>query len=277
MTIAFNIILSAYAGPHHSPPPFTPSDFTVTPINSPVKGSTAKFRINLPQGFKVESIKVKIISVKDLKMDQGQTMTAELVENSELHIPVSSLPPGFYRLHISLKDKSTKKDHAFKTHFHDFVRFVIDDSLQVPIPDKKKNNSTLGGIDSDNDGIRDDIQRYINENFSNRPSTRLALRQLAMSQQNKLLNITDRESALYHAGVLAEALTCLAWIDSKNIKLSRDLEALYKNTEMRIKASLRHDQLFHGGGLPESIHAFDRTGSSDSSVFCSFDNPIRGQ
>jgi hypothetical protein len=44
---------------------------------------------------------------------------------------------------------------------------VINGIKVPPMPDSKINNSTIAGVDSDNNGIRDDLDRYIAENFAN--------------------------------------------------------------------------------------------------------------
>ena len=36
-----------------------------------------------------------------------------------------------------------------------------------PVPDEKINNSTLAGVDSNNNGVRDDIERYLAKNAKN--------------------------------------------------------------------------------------------------------------
>lgn len=49
------------------------------------------------------------------------------------------------------------------------TRTVINGHPVPPMPDPKINNTTIKGVDSDNDGIRDDINRAIAEMFGNDP------------------------------------------------------------------------------------------------------------
>lgn len=48
-------------------------------------------------------------------------------------------------------------------------RTVINGHAVPPIPDPKLNAATLVGVDSDHNGIRDDLDRYIAEQFGNDP------------------------------------------------------------------------------------------------------------
>lgn len=46
---------------------------------------------------------------------------------------------------------------------------MINGHAVPPMPDPKQNNATVAGVDSDNNGIRDDLDRYIAEHFGNDP------------------------------------------------------------------------------------------------------------
>lgn len=49
---------------------------------------------------------------------------------------------------------------------------VINGVKVPPVPDPIENNKTLGGIDTDNNGVRDDIDRLIAEKFPDNPALR---------------------------------------------------------------------------------------------------------
>ncbi len=249
-------------------PFFQKSAFDVIPLNSPVKESLAKFRLEVPMEMKIMEVKVKLVNTRDLNKEQKDFSDAKIVNEKELHIPISKLPPGFYRLYVKVKDTS-KREHIFRRIFHDFVRFVIDNSLEVPVPDPKVNNMTLGGIDSDNDGIRDDVQRYINENYLG--DMNLALKQYAQQVQESLLNSQDKESSNYNSGKLFEVSECLSSIRPTDYHVHRKkIKGIYLNTEARVKKELQMNLWFHGQGLPESIKNFYASGSEDESIFCAF-------
>lgn len=255
---------------------FKATEFEVLPLNSPVKEAFAKFKLKLPPRFEVDSVKIKLVNTRDLSKDQKQFESVD-VKNNEIWVSVSKLSPGFYRLFISIKDKKSQKEELFQKNFHDFVRFVVDESLEVPMPNKSLNNATLEGVDSDKNGIRDDIQRFINENFSNKPSTKLAMKQVAQSMQQKLVNSIDPQTTEIYAHKIAEDLSCLNWISSQPLKLVEELQIRFKNTEQRIKKTLQINEWFHGGNVPKSILEFEKTGSKDDSVFCAFENASKEQ
>ena len=163
--------------------------FDVIPLNSPVKESVARFLIKTPDRFDIDEVSYQVKNsgrIFERPRAYQKINLVEGAEGKELRINVSKLPPGFYQLLVKVKDRS-RKEHHFKTKFKDHAMFVIDNSLQVPMPDPVKNNATLLGIDSDNDGIRDDVQRWINENLSNKPvDLKLAFKQYAVAMQASL-------------------------------------------------------------------------------------------
>jgi hypothetical protein len=248
--------------------PLKPSSFEVIALNSPVKEPYAKFRVKLPSNFQIETINVKLVNTRNLLKDKGQFEETPFA-NNELKLSVAKLPPGFYRLYVKIKDKKSKREESFQTNFHDFVRFVIDESREVPMPDPKVNNSTLGGMDSDNNGIRDDVQRFINENYGSNENIKLAAKQLAQDFQSKLL-VSDKEEAIFFLDKQAEAIWCLGGIAGDSLAYIKTLEPLYLNTEERIRKSLLVRSWYHGQGLPKSIDDYQESGIHDRSVLCSF-------
>jgi len=67
---------------------------------------------------------------------------------------------------------------------------------------------TLEGIDSDLDGLRDDLQRYIALNYAGTPQTMAALRQGVVAVQEAILTSTT-SSALDQAVAYARSVECL--------------------------------------------------------------------
>lgn len=240
--------------PKHHPIP--ESVFDVIPQNSPVKESIAKFLIKLPKGFDVDEASYQIKNAGKIFYKPKGYQKVELIsgaEGKELRINVSKLPPGFYQLLVKIKDRS-KKEHHFKTKYKDHAMFVIDSSLEVPMPDEKKNNATLLGIDSDNDGIRDDVQRWINENLKEQPEElKLAYRQYAIAMQTALPTSNDKEASIQASHATLRAQVCLykvgdeIGIESKDqIETRKKIKMLLLNTKERIKAELMADKNFHG-------------------------------
>lgn len=232
--------------------------FDVIPLNSPVKESVARFLIKLPDRFDIDEVTYQVKNSGRIFERPRAYQRINLIdgaEGKELRINVSKLPPGFYRLLVKIKDRS-KKEHHFKTKFKDHAMFAIDSSLQVPLPDPKLNDKTIAGIDSDNDGIRDDIQRWINEEFSTQPKVQMAMRQIAMGRQLDLLSVANKEQSIIASNKYLNDAICLSsivGIDQKS-KLNRELDSKLLNTKDRLYAEIKANANFSGQAweLPNS-------------------------
>lgn len=253
-------------------PFFNPSDFKVIPLNSPVKEAKAKFKLELPDGTKIEYVKVKLVNTRDLRKDQKSFEQVEVQNNSELRISVLKLPPGFYRLYVKVKDRNKTEETQFKAAFQDFARFVIDKTLEVPMPDEKVNNSTLAGVDSDNNGIRDDIQRYIIESYISSPDKKFALLEYAAILQQNLTDFNLKENVIFNTHRMFEASRCLTAIFGEEKRaLTNLISKKTFNTKSRIKANIEADRLYHGNMTPEHIANFQSDTNLDNEVFCGFE------
>lgn len=188
------------------------SSFDVVPLNSPVKEPTAKFLLKVPKGFDIDEVRYKIrSSSRRLEKDKPH-QKINLINGSqgkELHVSVSKLPPGFYQLFVKVIDRK-HREHNYKTKFKDYAVFVVDNTLEVKMPDPKINNATLLGVDSDNDGIRDDVQRWINEEFSNKPlDLKLAFKQYATDVQTSMPTSNDKAASILTSHAALKSQSCL--------------------------------------------------------------------
>lgn len=105
---------------------------------------------------------------------------------------------------------------------------------------------TLLGIDSDGDGVRDDVQRYIALTYPNEPKVRAALTQFANQYQGLLPQAGDRDAAYNHAVKLSRHLDCLGGIKREEgkdavdtIEISAALRAVILNTRQRSLAYIK--------------------------------------
>jgi hypothetical protein len=125
--------------------------------------------------------------------------------------------------------------------------------------------ATLEGIDSDQDGIRDDIQRYIALTYPDSQKTRTALRQFALAFHKDILESPDEESALRNTEVEARASECLWYIHSEDsIKMSDLLMAEFLNTMERSRAYLTYNAKLGG-------HVFGGKDFDEYKTSCTFD------
>jgi len=113
---------------------------------------------------------------------------------------------------------------------------------------------TLAGIDSDNDGVRDDVQRWIVMTYPNSQKTRAALIQMAKATQVILINANNVANARSYSLDEGRASDCISYIrkqvlgvgnsDAYNVK--REMDAIYLNTYSRTKAYLQYDARLSG-------------------------------
>ncbi|MFI5421009.1 MAG: hypothetical protein ACHQ1H_08585, partial [Nitrososphaerales archaeon] len=118
-----------------------------------------------------------------------------------------------------------------------------------PLDPGEAGKKSLEGIDSDHDGLRDDIQRWIYARFPKDPKKRGALRQDATITQ-KMLLLTHDSNELEKMKKLGEkASTCLFETFSdpdEAYNEGRYVEAKVVNTPERIRKYLEVDHWFDG-------------------------------
>lgn len=125
--------------------------------------------------------------------------------------------------------------------------------------------ATLEGIDSDGDGVRDDIQRFITLTHSDAARTRAALTQSAKETQQALLDAVTKEASIEHARALGHAIDCLFFIRPDDAPdVSAALEAAIVNTEQRLETFLLFNEQLAG-------EVFPGTPRSLRNVSCAFD------
>ena len=130
---------------------------------------------------------------------------------------------------------------------------VINGYTLPPKPDPKINNSTLLGVDSNDNGVRDDVERYIIKKYKNHHKivTEIGF-QKARAYQKMLENPLDWEENLkaldaasdcnYYFEEIAEEFGDPILIDHV-----MDLRPIQLNTKSRIRAYLTYDKQLSGG------------------------------
>lgn len=132
--------------------------------------------------------------------------------------------------------------------FSTFVAYA-----EVKDPDPTLNNATLLGIDTDKNGVRDDIQVWIIQNFKDSPEIIQAFNNLASEMQETLQLINNRDESNRALMEALKAHMCLmhTMIDKgfdrpKARKYLSYFRAMQANTKMRIQAEILRDRNFHG-------------------------------
>ena len=108
---------------------------------------------------------------------------------------------------------------------------------------------TLLGIDSDNDGVRDDIQHYIYFTYPNEKKVRLALTQIAKNFQELLPDVGDPEISHENVKKLYCSRACLYYVKGgfrNGMDHSRALKAEILNTRERSLAYIQFNNSLAG-------------------------------
>ncbi len=112
----------------------------------------------------------------------------------------------------------------------------LDSYLLPPEPDPEINNETLLGIDSNENGVRDDVERYIIIRFSKEefPKTRTALAMQYAWAKQKVIETPTRESIKY----IDDAIDCeYYWYQQKQQAQTQQMYSLVK-TDRRAAAKM---------------------------------------
>jgi hypothetical protein len=137
------------------------------------------------------------------------------------------------------QEEETQKQ-VEKIHSIRLTQSDVDGTKRPPVPDQAINNSTIEGVDSNKNYIRDDVELYILDAYTNL-NERSAWLQWAKNRQLLLLFAHNKETlkAVMEEG--SRANLCLASYESKSkagfkqYKEQRDrLEDLVFNTKERV-------------------------------------------
>lgn len=90
-----------------------------------------------------------------------------------------------------------------------------EDNVILPPDPGEAGKQTLLGIDSDSDGVRDDIQRYIYFAYPDEEKVRVALTQVALEYQGLLSQANDPDAAFNHATRMSRHGECLDYIQGE--------------------------------------------------------------
>lgn len=121
----------------------------------------------------------------------------------------------------------------------------------LPPDPGEEGKQTLEGIDSDGDGVRDDVQRYIFMNYQDEP-TRRALVQYAKAELRAVQIADDKEGSIKIFDEVARAIECLTSIyPDEAPRISAKLVSVMFNTKARIEAYVKSSD--QGAGHTFSI------------------------
>ena len=142
-----------------------------------------------------------------------------------------------------------------------------------PMPDETLNNSTLLGIDSDSDGVRDDVEIWINNRFPDNTEMRKAFKQMARASQQIFTVFNDKQLSIDASYSWDEALNCTSALlprDPEGYGIAWDLMSraqseqriLLFNTKKRILANIKYNNQLGGSGRSPRVMQLVRDGRS---------------
>jgi hypothetical protein len=115
-----------------------------------------------------------------------------------------------------------------------------------PMPDSTSNSATIEGIDSNNNGVRDDVEIYIYTNYS-KPEEQRSQMQTARMIQDSLLNIKNKEDAYKWNDIASKAIDCNIKVFGWEYNSLHDVNSQILNTRERIKQQLEVEHILSGG------------------------------
>lgn len=125
--------------------------------------------------------------------------------------------------------------------------------------------ATLGGIDADGDGIRDDVQRWIVLTHPESEVTREALKQRVLNLQEAVLSADDQALSIEIAQRAGRAVECLFYVRPEVATYLLTMsKAEVLNTPERSLAFIRHNEQVSG-------ELFEQKHLSDWRSSCAFD------
>lgn len=122
-----------------------------------------------------------------------------------------------------------------------------EDNEVLPPDPGEAGKQTLLGVDSDSDGVRDDIQRYIYFAYPDNEKVRVALTQIAIEYQGLLAQASDPDSAFNHATRMARHGECVDYIQGETASDTlAALKAEILNTKERSLAYVNYSNSLGG-------------------------------
>jgi hypothetical protein len=133
-------------------------------------------------------------------------------------------------------------------------------SLNNELPKNLDRTDSLAGIDENQNGIRDDIERYIVENYPDEGQKRALFQDAKVMQKSLLVNVSDM-TAVKKIGVeMSRSVTCIfSKFKSRDVSdqnphiASKKIEFMTTNTKERLKAYLRFNKAMDGSVLSSPI------------------------
>ena len=133
------------------------------------------------------------------------------------------------------------------------VQVLGEPTINLPPDPGPAGDETIEGIDTNENGIRDDVERWIGLSYRSSEKTRLALTQAYYPMQNFMIHAVedDRDSVYNDMTALQRATECLYYIRRNDAhKLLGEIHSLIVNTSDRFSADREASRILGGGSFP---------------------------
>ena len=142
---------------------------------------------------------------------------------------------------------------------------TINGHTLPPEPDPKINNSTLLGIDSNNNGVRDDVERWIYDTYKDKHPIHIDIAMQAGKAYKKVLESPEKAKEIHDD--VRKPLHCQFYYESdakylnesilvtENIVSEYFRSKIYFNTKERMDTYIKYDTLLSGDSY--TLPSFD--------------------
>ncbi|CAA6816674.1 MAG: Unknown protein [uncultured Sulfurovum sp.] len=213
----------------------------VISLLSPIPGSltvdeNVTFKVIFDIALDTKHVKkndIKLTNISDTHKNIEGTVAYVANENAVTFKSNEPLVEGYYQIEFkSLKATKVNKDQGIKEiKYRFYVPEVINGHMLPPEPNEKKNGATLIGVDINSNGVRDDVERKIRQEYLKPLQSAILLqnakffqRTLAESTNNAIAIQADATSAINCEMYLSQfdsELGTINWM--KNDKHIKDL------------------------------------------------------
>jgi len=135
------------------------------------------------------------------------------------------------------------------------VQILGEPTLNLPPDPGLAGDETIEGVDVNENGVRDDIERWIGLNYRNSEKTRMALTQVYYPLQNFMIHAreNDRDAVYNDMTAMQRAGEWLDYIRPDDAhKLIEEIKARVVNTSDRSYAYIDSSRILGGGSFPSA-------------------------
>jgi len=139
------------------------------------------------------------------------------------------------------------------------TKWVVDGHVLPPEPDKALNDSTLLGIDSNNNGVRDDVERWIYETYKCKHPIYIDIAMQAARAYKQVLE-TPEKAKIIHDTVVNAPLYCASYYEFEaqffndpilvHERIDAPVKSKYFNTKARSDVYWEYDKALSGDSYP---------------------------